>query len=75
MAVEFRRFKVGEKARIEILKPTVCDLQDVNPGDIVEASPGTAWELISFGKAKYADEPAVVVEPVAEPETPKQKAK
>ena len=74
MAIEFRKVKVGEKVRIEILATTICDRQDVEKGQIVMASAGDAIELICSGKAKYADDPVVPAVPVAVEEKP-QKAK
>lgn len=74
MAVEFKRFKVGEKARVQMLAPTVVDFKDVEKGDLVETSVGLAYELIYSGKAKWPDEVAVP-EPEPVVEAPTKKAK
>jgi len=66
--------------RIEIIRSTVVDLNNVNEGDFVETTERTAQLLIRAGKAKEAPvsqtvviTPEVEKTPVLKKPTPKRK--
>jgi hypothetical protein len=66
VAIEFKTYKADERVKIKFIAATVCDGRDVDPGDVVECSKGSAVQAIAYGKAvEFVPEPEVVAEPVA----------
>jgi hypothetical protein len=55
MAVEFKTYKPGRTMRIQITASTVCEGQDVEPGQIITAVEDDALTLIGSNKAVALD--------------------